>query len=150
MRYSLVFYFLILAYGQGNAQRHTNLNLKNGTAAGGYDVVSYFTIGKAVEGKVAIADTFEGVRYLFSSVSNRKRFEARPADFVPQYGGWCAYAMGVSGEKVEVDPKTFKIADHKLYLFYHTFFKNTLTLWNKDENRLQAQAMKNWEQLNQN
>ncbi len=41
--------------------------------------------------------------------------------------------MGAAGEKVEVDPETFKVKDGKLFLFYHTFISNTLTKWNKDE-----------------
>jgi hypothetical protein len=35
--------------------------------------------------------------------------------------------MGATGEKVGVDPKTFKILDGKLYLFYHSWVNNTLT-----------------------
>ena len=41
--------------------------------------------------------------------------------------------MGTKGAKVSVDPETFKIIDGKLYLFYNSFFNNTLKDWNKDE-----------------
>ena len=61
--------------------------------------------------------------------------------------GWCAYAMGAKGEKVEVDPETFKIVDGKLYLFYNKFFNNTLESWNKDEARLRSNADKNWSKI---
>jgi hypothetical protein len=44
------------------------------------------------------------------------------SSYAPQYGGWCAFAMGNSGEKVTVNPETFKIIDSKLYLFYNAFF----------------------------
>jgi len=52
--------------------------------------------------------------------------------------------MGESGEKVEVDPETHKIAEGKLYLFYNSFFNNTLPKWNKDEKNLKAKAERNW------
>jgi hypothetical protein len=52
--------------------------------------------------------------------------------------------MGSSGEKVDIDPETFKIVDGKLYLFYNRFFNNTLKTWNKDEAHLRSSADKNW------
>ncbi len=64
--------------------------------------------------------------------------------YEPQYGGWCAYAMGNSGEKVEVDPETYKIVDGKLYLFYNKYFTNTLKSWNKDEAKLKSKADESW------
>ncbi|MGV3637296.1 MAG: YHS domain-containing (seleno)protein, partial [Flavobacteriales bacterium] len=71
-------------------------------------------------------------------------FRRSPQRYLPQYGGYCAYAMGASNEKVEVDPETFKLKDGKLFLFYNAFFNNTLTTWNKDEPRLHAAADVNW------
>ena len=52
--------------------------------------------------------------------------------------------MGATGEKVEVDPETFKIVNGKLYLFYHSWLNNTLSKWNQDEMNLQKNADKNW------
>jgi len=89
--------------------------------------------------------------YRFASAANRDLFKASPARYQPQYGGWCAYAMGAKGEKVEVDPETFKIVDGKLYLFYNKFFNNTLKSWNKDEAGLKTKADVNWvKQKNKN
>jgi hypothetical protein len=56
--------------------------------------------------------------------------------------------MGSKGEKVSIDPKTFKITNGKLYLFYNKFFNNTLTDWNKDETGLQHKADANWAKTN--
>ena len=70
-----------------------------------------------------------------------------PKKYEPQYGGWCAYAMGASNEKVEIDPETFKIVNGKLYLFFHNFINNTLLKWNKDEANLKALADKNWQAI---
>ena len=55
--------------------------------------------------------------------------------------------MGANGEKVEVNPETFKIINGKLYLFYNAFFNNTLTDWNKNEAALKAKADKNWKSI---
>jgi len=124
--------------------RKANFNLHNGVAIDGYDPVSYLADQRAVEGKKSLSLTHQGVTYYFSTQSHRDAFKADPAKYEPAYGGWCAFAMGDSGEKVEIDPETFKIVDGKLYLFYNKFFNNTLTSWNKDETRLKASADKNW------
>lgn len=120
-----------------------NLN-RSGLAIGGYDPVAYFTAGKPIEGKKENTLTVDGVTYQFSTPHNKELFKADPARYQPQYGGWCAYAMGASGEKVDVDPETFKIMDGKLYLFYNKFFNNTLKSWNKDELSLKTRADANW------
>jgi hypothetical protein len=74
-------------------------------------------------------------------------FKRAPQRYLPQYGGYCAYAMGANNEKVEVDPETFKLKDGKLFLFYNAFFNNTLTTWNKDELRLNTAADANWKKF---
>lgn len=131
-----------------NAQankRQKEFNLaKSSLGISGYDPVAYFTQGKAVEGNKSFATTYEGVTYHFASAQNLSLFKARPAAYEPQYGGWCAYAMGAKGEKVEVDPETFKITNGKLYLFYNKYFNNTLKSWNKDEAALMMKADANW------
>ena len=52
--------------------------------------------------------------------------------------------MGDSGEKVEINPQTFKIVDERLYLFYNAYFNNTLKSWNKDQANLKSKAESNW------
>ncbi len=132
--------------------RKEQFNLKNGLAIQGYDPVAYFTKnkanpGRAVKGSAANAFTYKNVTYRFASAANLKAFQESPASFEPQYGGWCAYAMGAVGEKVEIDPETFKIVDGKLFLFYHSFINNTLIRWNKDESNLHKKADTNWTKL---
>ncbi len=132
------------------AQGHGPYNLnKDHIAIEGHDPVAYFKQGKAVEGKKEFSTTVDGVNYLFSSAQNEALFKADPAKYQPQYRGWCAYAMGATGEKVEIDPETFKIIDGKLYLFYNRFFNNTLKSWNKDEANLKQKADANWKKINQ-
>ncbi len=122
----------------------SNYNLEDDIAIQGYDPVAYFNAGKAIEGKKELSYNYLGVPYYFSSIANRDLFIKNPSNFEPQYGGWCAYAMGKSGEKVEIDPETFKIIGGKLYLFYNAYFTNTLPLWNADEKNLKSRADINW------
>ena len=112
----------------------------------GYDPVSYFE-GKPLEGKSQFKFTHKGVVYLFSSQANLNKFKASPDAYEPAYGGWCAYAMGATGEKVKIDPDTYKILEGKLYLFYNFWGNNTLTDWKKDERKLKASADKSWSKI---
>lgn len=136
---------LSLAFGQ-QALRQKHFNLDKNLAISGYDPVSYF-IGTPRKGSATYAYTFEGITYHFYNSQNLSIFKNYPAKYEPQYGGWCAYAMGNTGEKVSVDPETYKIIDNKLYLFYNKYFTNTLTLWNKDEKSLKVKANANWIKL---
>jgi YHS domain-containing protein len=127
-------------------KKHFNLD-DSGLAIRGYDPVSYFTVHKAQEGKKDITLVTEGITYRFSSTQNRDLFKASPSKYQPQYGGWCAYAMGANGEKVDIDPGTFKLLDGKLYLFYNKFFNNTKKSWDKDEADLKRKADANWAKI---
>lgn len=145
--------FLSMAAMHSNAQdaalRKKNFNLEKNIAIQGYDPVAYFKQGKAIKGNAEISTSYQGVVYHFSSTGNKDVFLKTPASYEPQYGGWCAYAMGKSGDKVEVDPVTFKIINNRLYLFYNKYFNNTLKSWNKDETHLKANADANWQKINQ-
>jgi YHS domain-containing protein len=140
---SAVFTYAVSAQSSDFRRKQFNLD-KSGLAIDGYDPVAYFTMGKAVDGKKDITLDYQGATYRFATTADRDAFKASPAKYEPQYGGWCAYAMGASGEKVDIDPGTFKIVDGKLYLFYNRFFNNTLKTWNKDEMHLKTNADKNW------
>lgn len=151
MKKSILILFVVLSstisFAQTAAKRTKEFNLENKVAIQGYDPVAYFTQKKAVKGKKEIAASYEGVTYNFSSQANKEAFAKNPASYEPQYGGWCAYAMGTNGEKVEVDPGTFKIVNGKLFLFYNAYFNNTLKSWNKDEANLNKKADANWKKF---
>lgn len=125
------------------ADRTKHFNLEKGIAIQGYDPVAYFS-NKALKGNKKYTTNYIGVIYYFSFEKNKNIFIQNPKKYEPQYGGWCAFAMGDYGKKVEIDPETFKIVDGKLYLFYNAYFNNTLKSWNKDERNLKAKADKNW------
>lgn len=150
------YYFCFLLFGilfisAGRSQTNVsakNLNLKNGLAIEGYDPVAYFTQNKAVKGNPKYNVSIGVVRYHFSNQKNKELFQKDRDKYLPQYGGWCAYAMGENGDKIEIDPTTFKIRNRKLYLFYHTWAVNTLNKWNQNESQLNRRADANWLKMN--
>jgi len=81
----------------------------------GYDVVSYFTDGKAVKGSSEISLPFDESKWQFANTSHKEMFAADPDRYLPQYGGMCAggMAMGVS---VPANPDNWVIVDGKLYM----------------------------------
>jgi YHS domain-containing protein len=145
----LVFAFLMLfplsAVFAQTAPQHANLSQQ--VALQGYDPVSYFKGTAPVKGDKNRSVTHQGAIYYFATDANKMAFQQQPSAYEPQYGGWCAYAMGVDGTKYAVNPETYKIIDNKLYLFYNANFHNTLKSWNKDEAALKAKADQYWQEL---
>jgi len=135
-----------LVFAQTTEVRTAQFNLKKSIAIEGYDPVSYFD-NKPLEGKNELKITHKSVTYLFANAANLAKFKANPDKYEPAYGGWCAYAMGETGEKVKVDPETFKIVDGKLNLFYNFWGNNTLMDWNKNEAILKGKADQNWKKF---
>lgn len=143
---ALLLSLLLKAQDEGVAWRVKHMNHQKTLGLSGYDPVSYFG-PSVVKGKPEFQTTYRGIVYYFSSGSNRELFKADPAKYEPAYGGWCAYAMGATGEKVEVDPHTFKMVNGRLHLYYNKYFNNTLTDWNKDERKLKRRADENWAKI---
>lgn len=94
----------------------------------GYDPVSYFTAGKPTLGSTQHMATHNGAAYQFTSAENKKKFEAAPDKFAPQYGGFCAFGVAL-GKKSDGDPLAWKIVDGKLYLNYNADIQSK---WNED------------------
>jgi YHS domain-containing protein len=119
----------------------------NGLGIGGYDVVAYFTEGKAIQGSSKFTSEYRGIKYYFSSSENQMIFEKNPDAYLPQFDGYCALAVSY-GKKISIDPKTFRISNQKLYLFYHgkagSKTVNSLDTWVKDETRLLKKANDLW------
>ncbi|MFG6687209.1 YHS domain-containing (seleno)protein [Mariniflexile sp. HNIBRBA6329] len=142
---SLILLFLL--YASLSFSQTIDYNTKKGFAIEGYDVVAYFN-NQAVEGNKNFVSQFDGVKYKFVSKENLNSFNKNPEKYLPQYGGYCAYAIGAKADKVSINPETFEIKDGKLYLFYNAWGTNTLELWRKENPKeLKEKADKNWEQL---
>lgn len=94
----------------------------------GYDPVAYFTDGKPVRGSGYHAAVHDGVTYAFASAEHKKLFETTPNKYLPAYGGYCAYGLGV-GKKFVADPEVWRIVNGILYL---NLDKGIQEKWEKD------------------
>ena len=83
-------------------------------AISGHDPVAYFS-GGAKPGSDAFTVSHDGVTFRFVSAANRDAFAADPARFLPQVGGYCAWAAS-QGRLAAPDPTLATIVDGKLYL----------------------------------
>lgn len=113
----------------------------------GYDPVAYIVKSEAREGIKDFEFNYQGVTYRFAGKESLSLFKAAPEKYLPAYGGWCAYAMA-EGEKVDIDPKSFKVIEGKTHLFYNGVWGDTLKKWNRNQNSLKIDADKQWEKLN--
>lgn len=146
MKRVVIFLFLLTVFGT-NAQS-IDYNTKKGVAIQGYDVVAYFN-GTPQKGSAEFTYVYDKVTYKFSSEENLNLFTKSPKQYLPQYGGYCAYAIALKGKKVDVNPKTYEIRNGKLYLFYNSWGNNTLISWlEKQPEELVKKADENWKNLN--
>jgi YHS domain-containing protein len=93
----------------------SDVNTLHGIALHGFDPVAYFTQNKAVLGKPQLTAEYHGVTYEFATKEDQSAFQADPEKYVPQFGGFCAYAASV-GVKADADPHEFVVSNGKLYL----------------------------------
>lgn len=82
----------------------------------GVDTVVLSTMNAVVRGDASHAVTHDGVTYYFASAISAERFQADPDRYLPQFGGFCAYAVA-NGRKFDGDPRYADIVDGRLYLF---------------------------------
>ena len=131
--------------------QNIDYNTKKGYVAEGYDVVSYFNNTKPLEGKKKFTTNYDGVKFKFSSQENLNLFNENPTKYVPQYGGYCAYAVAEKKKKMYVDAEVYEIRDGKLYLFYSSWIGSKLGDWKEgDVKKRQQKGDKNWETLKYN
>ena len=112
-------------------------------AAGGYDVVSFFTSQEAQRGSRLHTSDFKGATYLFSSEANKKAFDASPEAYAPQFGGYCAYGVAL-GKKFVGDPNFWAIVDGKLFFNLNGDIQAT---WAKDRNAMIKTAFEKWSSI---
>jgi len=112
----------------------------DGLAAGGYDVTAYYTEGKAVPGSAKYELMLRGVTWRFASAESKARFQADPYAYTPQFGGYCAWAVG-QGYLASGDPEQWRIVDGKLYLNFNARAKE---LWEADQEDSIRRGNANW------
>lgn len=94
----------------------------------GYDPVTYFTVGEPTPGKDKYSTRWQGAIYKFSRAENLALFKSDPAQYAPQYGGYCAYAVS-KGATASTEPEAWTIVNGKLYL---NFSLSVQKRWRKD------------------
>jgi hypothetical protein len=113
---------------------------EDGIAIDGTDAVAYFTEDRPVAGLPDHAVTWRGATWRFASDANRALFEADPAAYAPQFGGWCAWAVA-EGYTASTVPEAWAIVDGRLYLNYS---RGVQRRWERDIPGNIARAEANW------
>ena len=70
----------------------------------GCDPVAYFTKGKPVRVENDYSLNWNGARWLFAGTANRDKFKVSKKKFMPQYGGYCAWAASLGGKRLQTFP----------------------------------------------
>jgi hypothetical protein len=109
----------------------------------GNDPVAYFAEGAPRKGEARFAITHKGAEFRFASAANLARFRAAPDAYLPQYGGYCAWAVS-RNYTAKGDPQAWKIVGGKLYLNYDA---NIQKRWAADIPGNIAKADGNWPQV---
>lgn len=98
-------------------------NVNNGLTLSGHplglhgvDPVSMFSGSAPMQGHADYTSLHDGVDYYFVTPKAQAAFEADPAAYLPQFGGFCAFGVMV-GKKLDGDLRYADIVDGKLYLF---------------------------------
>jgi YHS domain-containing protein len=126
--------------GAAHAEKTLINKDKTGLALQGYDPVAYFTDGKPVKGDAKFTASYRGATYRFASDEHKKMFEADPAKYEPQFGGYCGYAASIN--KISpISPHFWQVLDGRLVLQHNN---KALTLWNKDVPGNLKKADENW------
>lgn len=139
----------ILAIASVNSACAQTVNSDDNKLANyGYDVVNYFSRNTAAQGSIEFSTTHNEATYYFVNAENLKNFKLNPNNYLPQFDGFCSFAVAKMNKKVPVNPETFRIDDGKLYLFYNDFWEgkpfNTIIPWLNNEAELQKLAETNW------
>lgn len=116
-----------------------NVNAQ-GVAVQGYDPVAYFVVGKPVKGSPEFTAAWNGATYWFANAAHQKAFQADPARYEPQFGGYCAYGVA-QGAKPDIDPLAFAVVDGKLFL---NLSPGVQKRWQADIPGHIRQANQNW------
>lgn len=138
-----VLLFTILANGIASAAKPVYSGGRDRAAIRGYDAVSYFTQGQPVKGSKEFSLKHKGAKWLFSSQDNLDTFKNAPEKYMPQFGGYCAYAVA-NGSRASSKPEYFTVHEGKLYLNYS---KSVYKKWIKDKDEYIDSANKEWPEI---
>ena len=129
------------------AQSKTEYNIDDSKIAlQGYSPVSYLDLNLAQRGVKDINSEYQGVKYFFVDKEQKRKFDANPQQYLPQYGGFCATGIAV-GAKFRIDPNKFLVENGKLYLFLNSIEVDAKQLWMADKKGMMQKANSNWPKL---
>ncbi len=106
----------------------------------GHDPVAYFTRGRPERGVPEHTVRLDQRSYYFATAEHKARFEAEPARYEPQYGGFCASGAAFA-IKLGSDPTAWQIHDGRLFIFGDVLGK---TAWQVDPGWNVAHADRLW------
>jgi len=121
-------------------QAPVHTGILSNVAVGGYDPVAYFTDGHPVRGTTLHRITHQGYEYRFASAEHLATFRSNPSRYLPQYGGYCAWAVS-QGYTAAGNPNNWRIVDGKLYLNYNDDIQRR---WERDIPGFIRSADANW------
>jgi YHS domain-containing protein len=141
MKQLFLIVLLLVAAVSVTAQTKKLINVdKNGIALKGYDPVAFFTQNKPVIGTAEFESKYNGGRYLFASAEDKAAFDANPAKYEPQFGGFCAF--GVSrGHTAPIKVEAFQIVNGRLLMQYDLTVRKD---FQKDTEGNLKKADENW------
>ncbi len=135
-------FILLVSSNPSFAANSVNVD-SSGVAISGYDPVAYFTESKPVKGKKEFTVEYQGNQWALSSAANKQAFLANPMAYLPQYGGFCAFAASKNAIS-SIDPEAWTIHNKKLYLNYSKRVRNT---WLKKKVKRIVDADRYWPEL---
>lgn len=143
IRKTIVSFLLAALMGAAGIASASDNTAVHSVGVHGYDLVTYQTEGRPVPGSGHYVAVHGGTTYLFASAANQKAFQANPGNYLPAYGGYCAYGVSV-GKKFDGDPLVWKIVDGTLYL---NLDKDIQATWKQDIPGNIRKASNNWPQI---
>jgi YHS domain-containing protein len=130
---------LILLSNYSVAQKAEVFSTAEG-AIGGYDPVAYFILNKPEKGSEQFSLNHKGADWYFANAENLKLFKDAPEKYVPQFGGYCSYAVS-QNYTYAGDPFAFTIVAGKLYL---NASPGVVKKWLEKKDEYIQSANKNW------
>lgn len=130
---------LVVLSGLAAAKDLQNLG-PDGVAIQGYDPVAFFTDHQSVKGSPQFQSDYHGAKYDFASAEHKAAFDKAPAQYEPQFGGYCAYGAS-RGKTAPVKIEAWQIVNGRLLMQYDLGVKEE---FNKDPQGNLKKADQNW------
>lgn len=109
----------------------------------GHDPVAYFTLGQPQRGTAQHVVNLPQRSYYFASAEHKALFEAEPARYEPQYGGFCSSGAAFA-IKLGSDPTAWQIYQGRLFIFGDVLGR---TAWGVDPAWNVGHADRLWPQM---